>query len=76
MSAVIDPIVRFPALQELCKPGSQPRLSTVERWARKAGIRYQYDASGGIWTTLSALDAALGISSAVSANEAYPADLI
>lgn len=71
----IDPIIRFQQLQELCRPGERPRLATVERWARKAGIRVQYDGNGGIWTTINALDAALGISSAAS-SDSYSADLI
>ena len=56
------PVLVYADLQELCRPGEKPRLVTVERWARKQGIRYLYDAKGGIWTTLDALNVALGIS--------------
>ena len=69
-------IISYPELQKLCRPdGPAPRLATVERWARKSGIRIQYDGQGGVWTTMTALDAALGIGSAAS-NESYPAELI
>ncbi|HDX0800928.1 hypothetical protein MOQ14_17265 [Stenotrophomonas maltophilia] len=55
-------IVQFNALQELCAPhGPPPRAATVRRWAERQGIRYKYDRHGGIWTTLDALNAALGL---------------
>lgn len=56
-----DVVFQFEDLQEICRPGERPRLATVERWARDQGIRYRYDAKGGIWTTLDALNEALGI---------------
>lgn len=64
-------ILQFADLQELCSPGEKPRLSTVVRWADEAGIRYKYDGKGGIWTTLSALEAALGMA---AANDSTPYD--
>lgn len=64
-------ILQFEDLQELCKPGEKPLLSTVETWARKHHIRYQYDAKGGIWTTTEALNTALGISSAANDTATY-----
>ena len=55
-------VLHFPALQQLCRPnGPAPRPSTVRRWADRIGVVYRPDASGGIWTTQAALDAALGI---------------
>jgi len=55
-------VVPFAALQRLCRPaGPVPRASTVCRWAELQGIRYKYDAQGGIWTTKAALNAALGL---------------
>lgn len=64
-------ILQFADLQELCSPGERPRLATVTRWADDAGIRYKYDGRGGIWTTLSALETALGV---VAANDGNPYD--
>ena len=55
------PVLQFSDLQELCRPGEKPRLATVETWARKQGIRFRYDGKGGIWTTLDALNEALGV---------------
>ncbi len=72
---MIGPVLQFEDLQELCKPGENPRLSTVESWARRCGIRYHYDGKGGIWTTHTALDAALGVSHAAANSTSYPADL-
>jgi hypothetical protein len=37
----------------------------MERWARLNGIRYKYDGKGGIWTTVDAMNAAVGITPAV-----------
>ncbi|MBA0289189.1 hypothetical protein D7Y39_04995 [Stenotrophomonas maltophilia] len=58
-------IVTFAQLQQICCPvGPQPRLATVRRWADRQGIRYKYDRHGGIWTTLDALNASLGLTAA------------
>lgn len=57
-----DRIVPYTTLQRVCAPeGPLPRTSTVRRWADGLGIRYKYDGRGGIWTTLDALNAALGL---------------
>nr|WP_194442215.1 hypothetical protein [Stenotrophomonas maltophilia] len=48
-------------MQELCRPGKRPRLATVERWAKQRRIRVQYDGQGGVWTTTTALNEALGL---------------
>lgn len=58
---MIGEVLQFRDLQELCHPGRRPRLATVERWARSLGIRFNYDAHGGIWTTTTALNQALGV---------------
>lgn len=59
---VTDRFVTFEGLQRLCAPnGPEPRPATVVRWARAQGIRYKYDGRGGIWTTVDALNAALGL---------------
>ncbi|WQI21875.1 hypothetical protein U2S91_04310 [Stenotrophomonas maltophilia] len=73
---MIGEILQFQDLQELCQPGKRPRLATVERWARDRGIRVQYDGKGGIWTTMTALNEALGLRSAATNQECYaPSDL-
>ena len=55
-------ILQFAALQRIFKPeGPLPRPSTVRRWADGQGIRYKYDGKGGIWTTVDAVNAALGL---------------
>jgi hypothetical protein len=72
---MIGPILQFQDLQELCRPGEHPRLATVEAWARKIGLRYQYDGRGGLWTTLDALNVALGLQQAAN-DTAYPPDAI
>ncbi|WP_033485382.1 hypothetical protein [Xanthomonas phaseoli] len=55
-------VLTFEDLRRLCAPiGPSPRAATVVRWANDQGIRYRYDGRGGIWTTLDALNAALGL---------------
>ena len=70
---MIGEFLQFPDLQELCRHGERPRLSTVEAWARGQGIRYKYDGKGGIWTTAAAMNAALGLQQA--SNDTYGTDL-
>ncbi|HFT7411405.1 MULTISPECIES: hypothetical protein [Stenotrophomonas] len=73
---VITQVLTFEDLRNLCSPnGPSPRLSTVERWAQAQGIRYKYDGQGGIWTTIDALNAALGLQPARE-DEQYLIDLI
>lgn len=64
-------IVPFEDLQELCKPGHKPLRATVEAWAQREGIRYRYDGKGGIFTTIEAVNVALGLR---AANDDAPAD--
>lgn len=54
-------IITFDDLRELSRLGPRATLATVERWAAREGIRYRYDGKGGIWTTMDALNAALGL---------------
>lgn len=64
---MIGTVLQFGDLQRLCRPAPDaplPQLATVERWANAQGIRYRYDGLGGIWTTLDALNAALGLGAA------------
>ncbi|GAB3335064.1 hypothetical protein [Marilutibacter aestuarii] len=71
---MIGPVLQFEDLQELCQPGGHPRLATVERWAREQGVRYRYDGRGGIWTTLDALNAAIGLQAANDGTATLTAD--
>jgi len=58
---MIGAILEYDDLRKLSRLGEQAKLATIERWARRVGICYQYDGRGGIWTTLDAMNAALGI---------------
>ncbi|WP_275548341.1 hypothetical protein [Xanthomonas arboricola] len=71
---MIGSILQFSDLQEVCRPGEKPRLATVEAWARCQGIRYQYDSRGGIWTTIDALNHALGLAKTVDQADHYNAE--
>lgn len=71
---MIAHVLQFDDLQELCKPGERPRLATVEAWAKAQGVRYRYDSKGGIWTTVTALDAALGLTAAANDDAPLRAD--
>jgi len=55
-------ILHFTDLQRICAPdGPPPTPATVERWADAQGILYKYDRRGRIWTTVEAINAALGL---------------
>lgn len=70
-------ILQFDDLRRLSGLGERAQLATVERWAKKAGIKYNYDGRGGIWTTMDAMNAALGLNKTDrAANEPYPADQV
>lgn len=69
---MIGRVLQFQDLQELCQPGRKPRRATVEAWARRSGVRFSYDAEGGIWTTLDALNAALGLGAANDSDTLKP----
>jgi hypothetical protein len=70
---VIGEVLQYQDLQELCRPGKRPRLATVERWARDRGIRVQYVGKGGVWTTITALNEALGLLADSQKSDTYPA---
>ncbi|PJJ99978.1 hypothetical protein CO615_04705 [Lysobacteraceae bacterium NML75-0749] len=72
---MIGPILQHSDLKKLCRPDGNPSRATVEEWAKRCGIRYAYDGNGGIWTTLDALNHALGLNTA-AANDAYDAEII
>lgn len=59
-----DQILTFEDMRSLCRPGQsgpRPSRAAVEKWARRQGIRYLYDSHGGIFTTLLAVNAAMGL---------------
>lgn len=58
-------IIPFPDLQKLS--GKRQRAA-VERWCAREGIRVFHGVEG-VWTTLDALNAALGVAVAPSAND-------
>ncbi|MDV2452681.1 hypothetical protein [Xanthomonas hortorum] len=63
-------ILHFADLQRICSPdGPAPRLMVVCRWADREGIRYRYDRKGRIWTTIDAVNAALGIAEPAANHE-------
>jgi hypothetical protein len=75
---MIGEILQFEDLQRMCRPSpgaAPPRLATVVRWAEDQGIRYRYDGQGGIWTTLAAVNAALGLPAANDTAPYDPSDL-
>jgi len=41
-------------------------MAGVIKWAESQGIPYKYDAKGGVWTTMDALNFALGLREAES----------
>lgn len=58
---MIGALVELDDLRRLSRLGEHAQLASVERWAQRVGIRYQYDGRGGIWTTLDAMNAAVGL---------------
>jgi hypothetical protein len=68
-------VLTFDDLRAVSRLGPRATLAKVERWARSCGIRYKHDGRGGIWTTVDALNQALGIVPA-QADGAYSPDLI
>lgn len=64
---MIGPILQHQDLQRLCRPepdAPAPTLATLEKWARKIGLRYTYDGKGGLLSTVDAVNAALGVTPA------------
>jgi hypothetical protein len=67
---VIGPIVEFSDLQRL---SGFERRADVERWAQSSGVPVR-PCRGGVWTTLDALNQALGL--AANDDDAYPAGMV
>jgi hypothetical protein len=73
---VIGRILQHEDLQRLCRPTGNPAptLATLERWARKIGLRYTYDGRGGMITTEDAFNTAIGITRAANDSDKYDAN--
>lgn len=71
---MIGSILQYEDLQQLCKPDGRPTLATVEAWARRIGLRYTYDAKGGIISSVDAFNAAIGIQAANA--DTYSPDIV
>lgn len=72
-------ILEFDDLRRLSRLGERAHLATVIRWANEQGIKFRYDGNGGIWTTLDAMNAALGLPDRQdheAANQPYTADQV
>lgn len=69
-------ILTYPELQRIVRPtGPKPTVATVIRWANRNHIRYGCDAAGGVFTTVDAVNAALGLAP-VPAEQSNLEDLI
>ncbi|HZR03388.1 MAG TPA: hypothetical protein VFA81_09480 [Burkholderiales bacterium] len=69
---MIGPILDFDDLRGVSRLGERATLATVERWAKKIGLRYSYDARGGIWTTIDAMNVAVGLTTVLrNADDMY-----
>lgn len=71
---MIGPVLNFDDLRRISRLGDKAKISSVERWARRIGLRYNYDARGGIWTTVAAMDAAVGVT--VEKPETYRPEMV
>ena len=69
---MIGRIVEFDDLKRL---SGFDRRADVERWAESAGVPVK-PCRGGVWTTLDALNRALGIAAANDGDGAYSTDII
>ena len=61
--------------QDLCELSGYKRRADVERWAKETGIAVK-PCRGGVWTTLEAVNVALGVAAANDSAAPYDPDLI
>lgn len=61
--------------EQLRKLSGKKTSAAVRRWASSQGIRVR-DSDEGPWTTLEALNAALGVSSGAANDTAYGHDIL
>jgi len=73
---MIGPVFDFDDLRAFSRLGKGATLASVEKWARRIGLKYNYDGRGGIWTTIDALNAAVGLSTERTPAETYSADMV
>jgi hypothetical protein len=59
----------------LRKISGKKGASAIRRWASRQGIRCG-DGAAGPWTTLEALNFALGVTTAPPSNEVYSGDIL
>ncbi len=69
---MIGNVLEFSDLQQL---SGFARRADVERWAQGAGVPVKA-CRGGVWTTLDALNKALGVAASNEPESAYPADVV
>lgn len=69
---MIGRVLEFSDLQKL---SGFDRRADVERWAQGAGVPVK-PCRGGVWTTVDALNRALGITAANDDAGAYPPDVV
>jgi len=62
-------------LRRISRLGDKAQLATMERWAKRIGLKYNYDGEGGIWTTVDAMNAAVGLEDKEAA-ETYRPDMV
>ncbi|MGY3265854.1 hypothetical protein ACVWZN_001927 [Lysobacter sp. HA35] len=67
---MIGSVLEFADLQRV---SGYDRRADVERWARDIGLSVR-PCRGGVWTTVEALNAALGL--LASNDDAYPAGVV
>lgn len=72
---MIGSIIEYDDLRKLSRLGERAKLASIERWATRVGICYQYDGRGGIWTTLDAMNAAIGVTQDTKAHQ-YNVDTV
>lgn len=61
--------------KQLRERSGKRTASAIRRWATRQGIRV-FDGAEGPWTTLEALNKALGVSSEAGNDEAYGRDIL
>lgn len=69
---MLGAVYEFADLQRI---SGYERRADVERWAERNGIALKA-CRGGVWTTVDALNQALGIVQAGHDAEPYPADVV